>query len=231
MRFKRLSVGAVLVYALLATACSSMPQEERYDEVFGNTERPRPDTQAAPAGEINGSIYQAGVSQPLFEDNRARRVGDIISIVLVERTQASKNADTTLSRSNDTSLGNPTLFGSPVQIGTQTLEVTAGSEHEFSGSGSSSQSNSLNGSITVTVVRVLPNGNLVVRGQKQLMLNQGSEHIRISGVVRAVDVRSDNTVLSTQVANARIIYGSRGALADANRSGWLSRFFMKIWPF
>jgi flagellar L-ring protein precursor FlgH len=203
------------------------------------TPPPKPDPEFAPVKpaameapkQANGSIYQAGYGIKLFEDTKAYRVGDIIHIVLVERTQASKNAQTGLSKSNEVALGNPTILGGAAQVGSGTLQMGMDSSHEFSGQGSTSQSNSLSGNIAVTVVDVLPNGYLVVRGEKLLTLNQGSEHIRLSGFVRPTDVRNDNTVLSTHVANAQINYGGTGALADANTNGWLSQFFMKVWPF
>jgi len=105
-------------------------------------------------------------------------------------------------------------------------------QREFNSQGQSQQSNSLIGNITVTVIQVYPNGNLLVRGEKAVGLNQGYETIKISGIVRPYDIRADNTVLSTQVADVRVEYRGKGALADANRQGWLSRFFSSvIWPF
>ncbi|MDH5183551.1 MAG: flagellar basal body L-ring protein FlgH, partial [Gammaproteobacteria bacterium] len=104
-------------------------------------------------------------------------------------------------------------------------------DQAFDGSGSSAQSNSLQGTISVSVMEVLANGYLVVRGEKILSLNQGDEFIRVSGIIRPEDVSPDNTVQSTKVANVQIIYGGTGALADANRDGWMSKFFKKVWPF
>ena len=215
-----------LLAITLLSACSGTPKI-------------KPDPAYAPAvpeamkmsGRFNGGIYQHGFNMNLFEDPRAHRVGDIINIVLVERTQASKKAKTNLARTNEVTLLNPTIMGGAASAGSGTQAMGFDTEHAFDGNGSSSQSNSLSGNIAVTVMEVLPNGNMKVRGEKLLTLNQGSEHIRLSGIVRPIDVRSDNSVLSTQVANARISYGGTGALADANRNGWLSQFFMKVWPF
>jgi len=203
------------------------------------TPTPKPDPAYAPAAPVamkapqqtNGSIYQASYNVALFEDMKARRIGDIINIILTESTQSSKNAKTNLAKTSEMTLVNPTIMGGAAAAGSGTFENSIDSEHAFDGSGSSSQSNSLSGNIAVTVVEILPNGNMKVRGEKLLTLNQGSEHIRVSGIVRPNDVRSDNSVLSTQVANARISYGGTGALADANTNGWLSQFFMKAWPF
>lgn len=198
---------------------------------------------AQPPAQGNGAIYQNGYGLALFEDIKARRIGDTLTIVLQERTQASKDAKTETSKENDVSIANPTILGSSPQFNApgilplasnrgNSLETGLSSSQEFSGEGSSSQGNSLSGNITVTVADVLPNGNLVVRGEKWLTLNQGDEYIQISGIVRPVDVRADNTVLSGQVADARITYSGKGMVADSNKMGWLSRFFASaIWPF
>ena len=141
----------------------------------------------------------------------------------------------------------PTLLGSPVEFNAasgklaralplqntrgNTLDVAASTKQDFSGAGTSSQSNSLTGNITVTVAEVLSNGYLVVRGEKILALNEGDEFVRLSGIIRPQDIRPDNSVLSTSVANSQITYGGNGAVADSNSQGWLSRFFLKVWPF
>jgi flagellar L-ring protein FlgH len=181
----------------------------------------------------DGAIYRSGYEMTLFADQRARRIGDIITIELTEKTNASKKASTTTKKENIMDIASPTLFGGPVtHIGKQILAATADAKRDFTGEGDSSQSNSLTGRISVTVINVLPNGNLMVRGEKLLTLNQGSERIQLSGVIRAADVAPDNTVLSTQVADAQISYAGEGALADANTSGWMARFFQSSWwPF
>ena len=228
-----------LVYALgtlsLLSGCASMQQP-------GANYRPAYPPVSVPPPQADGGIYQAGYSQALFEDIKARRIGDTITIVLQERTQASKDAKTETSKENDVTIANPTLLGAELKFDTPLLPHSDGrsstlgtelhSDQEFNGEGSSSQGNSLSGNITVTVIDVLPNGNLVVRGEKRLTLNQGEEFVQISGIVRPVDIRSDNTVLSTQIADARITYSGKGMVADSNKMGWLSRFFASaIWPF
>lgn len=181
----------------------------------------------------NGSIYQASSHVPLFEDQRARRVGDILTIVLTEKTNATKKATTSTKKENSTSTGTPTIFGRPVtKGGTNILGVDIGSSQEFTGEGDSTQSNALTGTISVTVVKVLENGNLIVRGRKRLTLNRGDEYLNISGIVRAADIKSDNTVSSTLIADARITYSGNGAVAESNQMGWLARFFNSpYWPF
>jgi flagellar L-ring protein precursor FlgH len=188
-----------------------------------------------------GGIYQpGGVEQAaplsLFEDQRARRVGDVLTIRLVERTNASKKASTSTKKDSTVDIASPTLFGATPRAHYKckdyTLQTGIEASREFGGSGDSSQSNSLSGSITVTVAEVLANGNLVVRGEKILSLNQGHEFVRVAGIVRPVDIAPDNSVLSTQVADAQISYGGEGVLEESNTKGWLARFFDSGWfPF
>lgn len=175
---------------------------------------------------MTGSIYQAGHSMHLFQDLRAYRVGDILTVRLVESTQASKQQDTETSRNNSIGINNPTLGGRPLSRGgTPIGEFSLGSGNSFNGEASSTQSNQLSGSITVMVSEVLPNGLLRVRGEKWLALNQGEEFVRVRGLVRPADIENGNQINSTRLADAQIAYGSRGALNDANRQGWLARFF------
>lgn len=180
-----------------------------------------------------GAIYGAGTGFALFEDTKARVAGDLLTVLLVEKTQAKKNAATSTSKDSSVDIANPTLLGRGLSIaGTGVGEFALEGSRGFDGKGDSSQSNQLSGSITVTVVERLPNGNLVVVGEKNVELNQGSERVRLSGVVRPVDIKPDNTLTSDRVADARIEYVGRGALADANAQGWLSRFFNSPWfPF
>lgn len=175
----------------------------------------------------NGSIFQTGRSIRLFEDNKAFRVGDVLSVTLSESTNASKSAATNTAKENEVELGASAIFGStgPTIDGNLVLNNSLKGERDFSGSGDSAQSNSLKGEIAVTVVDILPNGNLVVRGEKIIGLNQGSEFIRISGLVRPQDVSSENVVVSRKIANSRIYYGGGGVIAESNTKGWLARFF------
>ena len=181
----------------------------------------------------DGAIYKAGFSIGLFEDSKAHRIGDIITIILQEKTNASKKASTTTAKDSEVSIAAPTLFGRGLNHrGNSVLSASIDAERDFSGEGDSTQSNSLTGQISVTVVDVYSNGNLIIRGEKLLTLNQGSEHVRISGIVRSKDISPSNTILSSQVANAKIVYGGQGVLADANSKGWIARVFdSNWWPF
>ncbi|SHG49397.1 flagellar L-ring protein precursor FlgH [Hydrocarboniphaga daqingensis] len=175
----------------------------------------------------SGAIYAEGGSIALFEDNRARNVGDLLTVVLVESTQAKKSAATNTSKNQDTSLGDISVFGKKINYG-----VGFSGDRSFAGKGDTSQSNSLSGSVTVTVVQRYPNGNLLVRGEKLLELNQGSEVVKLEGIVRSADISTSNSISSDRVGNARVTYAGRGALADSNAQGWLSRFFNSPWmPF
>jgi len=180
-----------------------------------------------------GSIYKVASNRFFFEDIRARRIGDVINVVLDERTDATKTASTKANKGTSIGLPSPTLFGGKVTArGRDILSNEISASSDFAGSADSSQSNRLNGSIAVIVDEVLSNGNLRIRGQKRLTLNQGSEVVRVSGLIRPVDIAPDNTVFSNQIADAKITYGGSGLLADSNRAGWLTRVFSSpLWPF
>lgn len=181
----------------------------------------------------SGSLFVGARNVSLFTDVRAHEVGDIVSVLLVESTSAAKSADTDVAKGSNASITNPTIFGAPVTInGRYDLGVELQSNSAFEGEGSSNQSNSLQGSIAVQVSKVLPNGSLVVRGEKWIKINQGDEYIRLSGIIRSEDVSPFNTVPSTLIADARISYGGTGVLNQSNTPGWLSRFFMSpLVPF
>lgn len=177
----------------------------------------------------DGSIFQLGHGYaPLTSGTRAGSVGDLLTIVLVERTQASKTAVANTNRSGDIGLSPP--VNGPLSIFTPE-EFSLGGESSFNGKGQAAQSNELRGEITVTVAEVYPNGVMLVRGEKLIRLNRGDEYIRFAGLVRQSDVTSDNRVLSTRVADADITYSGRGEIARASRQGWLQRFFSVISPF
>ena len=179
--------------------------------------------------QANGSIFQAASGYaPLTSGARAAMVGDIITITLVERTQATKSTSADTNRTGSIGLTPPTT--GPFSL-FQPSDVGAGGSNSFAGKGGASQSNALSGEITVTIAQVFPNGTMLVKGEKALTLNRGDEYIRISGIVRQADVSPDNRVLSTRVADAKIIYTGKGEIARASRQGWLQRFFSMLSPF
>jgi flagellar L-ring protein precursor FlgH len=180
-----------------------------------------------------GSIYKSGYGIKLFEDNKANKVGDILTVVLSEKTNASKKAHTKTVKDSDVGVDAPLILGKGVtHNGIPILQTELVASREFKGEGDSTQSNSLTGTISVTVAEVLSNGNLVVRGEKLITLNTGSEHIRLSGIVRPEDVTPANTIRSSQIANAKIVYGGNGPVADVNKKGWLQQIVDSPWfPF
>jgi flagellar L-ring protein precursor FlgH len=221
--------GAVLVIVLSAAlaACSMFPaKDHKPDPVVPRTLPP-------PAARTDGAIYQAGQEMALFADLKARRVGDVLTIVLNESTNASKNAATTTSKTSAVTDTGPAIFGKSITTkGIPILDTTLSGSHTFDGEGTSSQGNSLVGSLTVTVLQVEANGNLVVQGDKSLKLNQGDEFIHISGVIRPADIATNNTVTSDKIADAHISYSGKGVIDNANRMGWLTRFFNSVFsPF
>jgi flagellar L-ring protein precursor FlgH len=176
---------------------------------------------------VSGGVFTPD-NVPLTSDSRAFRVGDVVTVLLQETTQASKKAGTSFSKSSDVSVAPSTIFGKSLK---QTA-IGGSADRNFSGDATSTQQNALTGALTVIVQEVLPNGLLRVAGEKTLMLNQGEEFLRLKGYIRAADINSDNQVSSLRVANARIAYSAQGALADANSPGWLTRFFTgPLMPF
>jgi len=184
---------------------------------------------AEPAPATRGAIYQEGAGLSLFADHKARNVGDILTINLLENTIAQSSADTTINKNSSIDMSASSLLG---YTEVDKLGVSVSGKRGFTGNGKSAQSNRLQGQITVSVVQRLPNGNLVVSGQKNLRLNRGNELVQIQGIVRPADIGADNTVKSSLVANAQIAYGGRGAIAQANAMGWLARFFnTRLMPY
>lgn len=210
------------------SACSTLPSDPVEDDP-----RFAPVIPEEVEAEVvqTGSLFQDKYANNLYSDIKAHRIGDIITVYLEESTSAKKKAKTGLDKSNDFELDQITVPRGVATIGGNPIQLGYNQESSFSGNGSADQSNSLQGSISVNVVKVLSNGNLVVRGEKWLMLNNGDEFVRLSGVVRSEDVSSDNTVSSMRVANARIQYGGTGDFANTQRQGWLSKFFNgPYWP-
>ena len=182
-----------------------------------------------PAPPADGAIFHASYGYaPLTSGTRAAHVGDVVTILLVEKTQALKSNSASTDRSGSISVTPPPTGPLSFFKGTD-VGVSAGGK--FDGKGAAAQSNQLSGEISVTVAEVYPNGTMRVVGEKQLTLNRGDEQIRISGIVRMTDIEFDNRVLSTRVADARISYSGTGEIARASRQGWLGRFFSMLSPF
>lgn len=229
---RRLNVLSIVIGTAL-TGCIQMPpkpDDPRYAPTL-----PTP-AQIPPA--TSGAIYRPNYGMDLFADRRAARVGDVLEVILTEKTTSKKKADTSIKKDNKINIGDGTILGNKGlaldKLGMDQLSLLTdlSSKRDFSGQGESEQNNSLQGSITVSVSNVLPNGLLEIRGEKWLTLNQGEELVRIRGYVRQDDISPDNTVKSNKVADARITYAGKGELAESNEMGWLSKFFNSSWfPF
>lgn len=209
------SIAVVLV--LLVAGCAQLPRSSVVSEAI-----PLP-----PPVEPNGSIYQAERGyRPLFEDRRPRMAGDLLTIVFDEEVRASKSSASNASRTSSAS-----LTSSVVPSGLESLtdyDFDIEGNNDFEGGGGASAKNTFTGTMTVAVLEVLPNGNLRVRGEKQILINQGTEYIRFSGVIDPREISGSNTVLSTQVANARIEYVDDGYIDEAQNMGWLQRLFLNL---
>lgn len=209
--------------------CAALQEPEANDPYYAPMQPQAPTRQLVQ----NGSLFAQQYSNSLYSDNKARHEGDIITVVLKERTQASKNAKTEMKKDSSTSFEPMVgLGGRDVSIAGNVLQFGADSASDYKGDAKADQSNSLVGNISVNVLQVLENGNLVIRGEKWLTLNTGKEYIRLTGVIRSQDVDVNNTVESTKIANARIEYSGTGAHHGGQSPGWLSRFFNgPLWPF
>jgi flagellar L-ring protein precursor FlgH len=226
---KRLIRFLLCLAVAALSGCALVPPEP---VVTGPLTAPPP-LPPLPSAQANGSIYQptAYGNYPLFEDRRPRNVGDIVTVIIQEKTNAAKNVQTTTDRSGSAGLD--------VELAPAILPTDLGAKQNFGisgnnasqGKGSTRADNTFQGTLTTTVIGVLPNGNLQIAGDKQIAINRGSEHIRFSGVVDPRSITGSNTVSSTQVADARIEFRSKGTMDEVQTMGWLQRFFLNISPF
>jgi len=221
--------SATLSVLLVLQACTAITRD-----------RPMPDdpafapihAQSLQAGSmVTGSIYQTSRNFSFYGDQVAINIGDILTVTLQENTSSSKSADTSYDKDDEVTFNEAMILGNLISGKGMSLETNPSFERAFDGKASSDQSNSLSGSISVTVSEVLPNGVLRIQGEKWLRLNQGDEYVRVTGLVRPQDIGTDNTIPSSKIADARIAYGGTGEFDSVNRQGWLSRFFNSEWWF
>ena len=220
-------MAVLIALALLVTGCADTPLKR--DPDFA----PAQPIQPLPMPEGDGAIYHTGYARSWVESARARNVGDLLTVRLVEKTDAEKRSASKVSKANKQDIMLPIYAGQtyPKSALGQPL-IGLESNTDFEGQGDAAQGNKLTGEVTVTVVQVLTNGNLAIRGEKRLGINQGNEYIRIAGIVRPEDIDPLNVVLSTKVSDATFQYVGEGQIADATVMGWLSRFFISaLWPF
>ncbi|WP_296445666.1 flagellar basal body L-ring protein FlgH [Rhodoferax sp. UBA5149] len=222
-----LSLGLVLVCA----GCESLPQTAKVDFAEPKAVHAIAATPSS-ARSNTGSLFQKASYRPAFEDPRARAVGDLITIQIAENVTASQVSNSTANR---TTSGSASISAfplvSPLDLANLKAGIGTSSANDFSGKGGTASANTFTGSITATVVDVLPNGHLVVTGEKQIGVNQNVDVLRFSGTIDPTLVQPGNIVNSTQVANARIESKGRGAQAEAQTVGWLTRFFFSFLPF
>lgn len=219
----------IVLTTLWLTGCALIPPEP---VVLGTTTA-LPPPPPPPAPTPDGAIFQptAYGSYPLFEDRRPRNVGDIVTVVLQERTAAAKNVATNTDRSSSMENSITAAPGFLSSWFNPKLDTATSGSNTTKGTGDSSANNTFTGTLTTTVVGVLPNGNLQVAGEKQIAINRGSEYIRFSGVVDPRAISGTNTISSVQVADARIEYRSKGVMDEVQTMGWLQRFFLLASPF
>lgn len=190
------------------------------------TARPQP---IASATVGNGSIYQAAAYRPLFEDRRARLVGDVITITINEKTSAGKQSGSSASKTGSVDYSLPTVAGLPLKA-LQGAALSGSGANKYEDKGAVSSSNTFISTIGVTVIEVLSNGNLVVAGEKQIALDKGAEFIRFSGVVSPDVIAAGNIVSSTQVADAKVEYRTNSRIDRADLASWMARFFLSVLP-
>lgn len=208
------------------SGCAQIAPRPVVDVAEPTSARPQP--VAAPALN-NGAIFQAVTYRPLFEDHRARLVGDTITVQIVEKVSASQKSTSSIDKSGTVSAGITALpFVAPNSFGRASAAGT--SANSFAGKGSTENTNDFSGTITATVTQVLANGHLIVAGEKQIGVNHNVDVLRFSGQVDPRMIQPGNSVASAQIANVRIEHRGRGAQADSQEIGWLGRFFLNVLP-
>ena len=221
-------VALAIATGILCSGCQSVPQKVTVDFVEPKVAIPTPSSIATrPA---NGSLFNPSNYRPAFEDPRARGLGDIVTIMIVENVTASQKSASTIDRNSSLSSA-ITALPLNTSSGLAALNAGASTANTFSGKGGTESTNAFTGSISATVIEVLPNGNLVVLGEKQIGVNQNVDVLRFSGTVDPRIMQPGNIINSTQVANVRVESKGRGAQGEAQTVGWLSRFFLSFNPF
>jgi flagellar L-ring protein precursor FlgH len=209
-----------LISLLMLAACASAPTADDYSLLYAAVHEKGADR--------GGTIYQPGSYDALASDQRARRVGDVVFVQLIERTQATKAASAKTSRSANIRTRLPTA--KPFSYVPDGL-LDGGGDQSFDGKGTAAQSNQLTGDISAVVEKILPSGTLYIRGRKQIVLNRGTEFIEITGLIRPQDIQPGNRIDSPRIADVRMSYTGRGEVAIQSKSGWLQRFFTLVTPF
>ena len=225
---RRARLALIAAACSLLGACSVLPTTAKVDVLEPTQARP-----AVPVVPViaNGSLFQSAGYRPLFETHRARLVGDIVNVTIVEKISAKQESTSSVEKTGATS---SSVSAVPLlkaeQLAKLSLSAGGTSSNTFDGKGSTESSHNFVGTITATVIEVLPNGHLIISGEKQIGVNRNVELLRFSGQVDPTTIQPGNTVASTPVANVRIEQRGRGAQADAQGIGWLAHFFLSILP-
>lgn len=217
--------------ALLLSSCA--PTSNKVVEI----PEPLEDTKTAAAEtRTPGSLWSKG-NASIFSDHKARNIGDIVTIIISEQSSATKQAATSTDRSTTMTAGIPNYFGientrwiDSLPLDLSTL-ISANFDNDFEGAGSTSRSGTLSASLSTQVIDRYPNGNLKVRGGKEVMVNNEVQIIYLTGIVRPVDITAANTIASDKILNARISYTGEGAISDKQQPGWAMRTWDNLWPF
>ncbi|MDR2459706.1 MAG: flagellar basal body L-ring protein FlgH [Deltaproteobacteria bacterium] len=235
-------IGAVAIMCLLAMLLAGCGPKLNVPSSLNNQEaallNPPVSTYPNPAIKTEGSLFTEDTRPDFFSDMKAQRVGDIITINIVETSRATKQANTSLNRNSQVNASITALFGYEAEGAMPTpgnfnlmKGVQAQTQNQFTGSGQTSRNENITAKVSARIIQVLPNTNLVVRGSQEILVNNERQYITIQGVIRPADIATDNTVLSTYLADARIEYTGQGDLTDKQRQGWLTRILDKVWPF
>lgn len=220
---RRITAPAFVALAALGLAACNQERPVGY----APTLPAQPSAQASNSAAPTGAIFQTSSYAPLYQGQRAHRVGDVVTVVLAERTVTSKSASSRTSRNGGFAITPPST--GPLSFSPS--DLNSGASSSFNGQGDAAQSSSLRGDITVTIAEVRPNGTALIRGEKVMQLSQGDEWIQLSGIIRLADISPDNTVLSPRIADAQLTYAGKGAVQQSSKQGWLLSFFNMVSPF
>ena len=235
-KLSRLISGCWIIIFMLCIGCATTRKQVDTEESYGRVTAGQPTQKTLPQTE--GSLWP-GENQfnTMFMDSKARRVGDIVTIRVVEVAEASKEATTSTGRNSTIDVGIDSIFGIEKNIATinkgidPSKLIATRASSGFEGTGATTRKGSLTTSISAIVKETLPNGNLIIEGRRKLVVNNETQILILQGMVRPEDISPANVVLSTAIADAKIVYTGRGIIADKQKPGWFIQILDLIWPF
>ncbi len=243
MRYRNLRCLVLCMAFGLSISCATKVEHVKLNKkrpAMASLESSRRDLQPPPSPTEVTNLFDERRYGGFYEDLRAFRVGDLVTVNIVETSKAKKKAETKTERSSSLSAGINNLLGYETKMRawggfpsafSNTAMFKGSMTNEFQGTGETTRDESMTASITARVVEVLPNGNLVIRGTRYIRVNNENQYIILSGIIRPVDISPDNTILSSYIADARIEYSGKGSVSDKQRPGWLTRLLDYVWPF